>query len=263
MADNAERGIDTRALQRHRTRSLPIRFVRARARLFISIGVGIGAGLALSAVDAAVGAVNGVGLCPPCELSATRTQLLLAWNVGAITFLVSSIAMMLQAGHQTIRRQAAIQDEGQVLILTLATMAGVACIGAIIWELGNVKGMAAEQKGFHIGLALVTIVTAWSFVHVMFALHYAHEYYEEWKAHPNAPPQLRGGLDFPGGPECPAYADFLYFSFVIGVASATADVSITSAALRRVALAHCVLAFFYNLAILGLTINISAGLLNK
>jgi Protein of unknown function (DUF1345) len=44
------------------------------------------------------------------------------------------------------------------------------------------------------------------------------------------------------------------------VASQTADVNISSPATRRVALVHCVLAFFFNSAALALTINIAAGL---
>jgi uncharacterized membrane protein len=53
----------------------------------------------------------------------------------------------------------------------------------------------------------------------------------------------------------------LYFSYVIGVACQTADVKISSPAMRRVALVHCVLAFFFNSAVLALTINIAAGLI--
>ena len=58
----------------------------------------------------------------------------------------------------------------------------------------------------------------------------------------------------------PDYWDFLYFSFIIGVASQTADVEITSKVIRRTSLAHSILSFFFNSAILALTINIAAGL---
>ena len=67
-----------------------------------------------------------------------------------------------------------------------------------------------------------------------------------------------GGLAFPGT-DHPDYYDFLYFSYVIGVACQTAEVNIFSPAMRRVALVHCVLAFFFNSAVLALTINIAAG----
>jgi uncharacterized membrane protein len=93
-----------------------------------------------------------------------------------------------------------------------------------------------------------------------YALHYAHEYFDEYFTEPGKPAAERGGLVFPGTGN-PGYFDFLYFSYVIGVASQTADVNITSPAMRRVALVHCVLAFFFNSAVLALTINIAAGLI--
>ena len=64
--------------------------------------------------------------------------------------------------------------------------------------------------------------------------------------------------DVPGCTQ-PDYGDFLYFSFVIGCATATADIDITSRSMRRLALVHGVLAFAYNTAIVALTINISAS----
>ena len=89
-------------------------------------------------------------------------------------------------------------------------------------------------------------------------MHYAHEYYFERETSPERAPQLRGGLMFPGT-EQPTYVDFLYFAYVIGVACQTADVSTSSAAMRAVALVQGVLAFFFNTAILALTVNIAAS----
>jgi uncharacterized membrane protein len=81
-------------------------------------------------------------------------------------------------------------------------------------------------------------------------LHYAHEYY------------ARSGqgtaLEFPGTAE-PDYWDFLYFAFVIGMTFQVSDVNIVDRDIRRIALAHGVIAFFFNLGILALSINIVAG----
>lgn len=235
--------MDSSALDRHRQRWLPVRYVRARPRLFLCAALAVLVGLLLP------------------ETWRPTTRALMAWNAGTIAFLCSIIVMMLRATHTTIRRNAALQDEGQFLILSLAILAAIASIGAIVAELGSVKDAVGIVKGFHLGLAFLTIVSAWGFVHVMFALHYAHEYFDEWRTHPDAKPQMRGGLDIPGNEDCPDYLDFLYFSFVIGVATATADINIASRSIRRAALVHCILAFFFNLAILGLTINIAAGLI--
>jgi uncharacterized membrane protein len=131
-------------------------------------------------------------------------------------------------------------------------------MGAIVAELGPVKTLEGWSKAAHLGLAILTVVDSWLFIHLTFALHYAHEYYFERATSPDREPQLRGGLVFPGT-EQPTYIDFLYFAYVIGVACQTADVSTSSAAMRAVALAQGVLAFFFNTAVLALTVNIAAG----
>ena len=58
----------------------------------------------------------------------------------------------------------------------------------------------------------------------------------------------------------PEYADFLYFSFIIGVACQTADVDISARQMRRIALLHGLIAFLFNTVILAATINVAAGL---
>ena len=51
-------------------------------------------------------------------------------------------------------------------------------------------------------------------------------------------------------------ADFVYFAFTLGVALQTSDVVITSPGIRRVVTVHCVAAFFFNLGVLALAINV-------
>jgi uncharacterized membrane protein len=99
----------------------------------------------------------------------------------------------------------------------------------------------------------LTIFSSWSFVHTSFAPHYAHEYYGEGAN------QRRGGLNFPGEEGEPDYWDFLYFAANLGATGQTSDVTITSRGIRRVALAHTILAFLFNTTILALAVNIGAS----
>jgi len=180
------------------------------------------------------------------------TRALLAWNVGAGCFLALIAVMMARARPDGARRHAAREDENQGVLLLIAVFAAAAAVAAIVWELGPVKDMTGLRKGEHVGLVAVTILSAWTFIHMMFALHYAGEYY--------APSGggVRGGLRFPEEDE-PTWGDFVYQAFVIGCACATADVNATTRSMRRVCLAHGVVAFFFNTIILALTINIGAG----
>ena len=124
---------------------------------------------------------------------------------------------------------------------------------AIVWELGPVKDLSGPPKAGHIALVAATILSAWAFIHVMFAIHYAGAYYA-----PDDSGGTRGGLKFPGEGD-PGWGDFLYQAFVIGCACATADVNTTSPGMRVTCLVQGVVAFFFNTIILALTINIGAG----
>jgi uncharacterized membrane protein len=223
------------AKSRPRHRRLPylLRVIRGRPRLFVS---------------AAVGAVVATVLTD--RLLATR--LILGWDLGVILYLALSAEVMARSHVGAIRHHAALQDEGQLVILVLTAGAALASFGAIIAELGSAKAAGARHAQ-QVGLAIATILLSWIFTHTIFALHYAHEFYGEHAKH-------GGGLTFPGGEE-PDYWDFVYFSFVIGMTSQVSDVAISSKVIRRTATAHGVLAFIFNAAILALTINIVASAL--
>ena len=189
-----------------------------------------------------------------------ETRLLIAWNIGTLAYVGLNMIAISRATAKSIRWRARVTDEGKFAILILVSIAALASMAAIIAELGVTKDLKGLDKGLHLGLAGLTIVSAWVFIHFTFAMHYAHEYFDETKTQDGETPKLQGGLNFPDTDE-PDYWDFLYFSFIIGVASQTADVSISSKVMRRTSLAHSILAFFFNSAILALTINIAAGLI--
>ena len=69
-----------------------------------------------------------------------------------------------------------------------------------------------------------------------------------------------GGLGFPGK-EAPDYWDFLYFAFVIGMTEQVSDVAVRSRLMRRTVLAHGLLSFVFNFALLALTVNLAASAL--
>jgi uncharacterized membrane protein len=184
----------------------------------------------------------------------TPTRALIAWNVGAWLFLGLIALMAARGSSDSVRAHAAEEDENQWALLAIAIVVATAALAAIVFELGPVKDMTGLRKGEHIGLVAATILSAWTFTHAMFALHYAAEYY--------APGDdgVRAGLRFPEE-DSPGWGEFVYQAFVIGCACATADVNATSRSMRRACLAHGVVAFFFNTIILALTINIGAGLI--
>lgn len=213
------------------------------------------------ALGAIVGVVLLFALPDSCTLT---TRLLTAWDCGVGVYLALACWLMSGAKSDDIRHQADRQDAGRVAVLVMSVVASVATLAAIVAELGEAKQLSGLAQGQHVALAGLTVVLSWCFMHTMFAIHYAHEYYMGPDGNPCTPGD-EGGLDFPheDKPDFTAdYWDFMYFSFVIGAAAQTADIDITGRALRRLAGLHCVLAFFFNTTILALTINIGAGLIS-
>ena len=185
------------------------------------------------------------------------TRILCIWDAGMLCFLASTWVLMVQAIPKTMRRNAQSQDEGRLVILSLITAAACASILAIAFILRETKNRDISVVIPHVILAIITIIGSWLLVHTIFAMHYAHEYYQDHKTQSES---KAGGLDFPEDIE-PDYWDFLYFSFVIGMTSQVSDVEITSRSLRRLTLVHSILSFFFNTAIVAMSINIIAGLI--
>jgi len=177
------------------------------------------------------------------------TAFLVGWDVGVIAFLITVVHLMASAETPDIRRHAARQDVGQVLVLTLSAIAALASVAAIYAEVSAIGVEGGTTWRLLLGLA--TIVLSWFFVHAMFAVHYAHEYYSP----------LRGdlpGLEFPGKDPEPDYWDFLYVALIIGMTAQVSDVLVTGRRVRRTVLAQGIVAFWFNVAVLALLINIAA-----
>ena len=201
---------------------------------------------------ALIGTVT-VMLLPPSIAMHWITRTIIGWNVGACLYLALAARMMFWSSHERMRKRALEQDDGRFVVLVLVVVAAVMSLGAIVAELAVAKDMKGDLRSAHIALAALTVFSSWAFTQVMFALHYAHDYYlAEAKGN-------NGGLSFPGC-HSPDYGDFLYFACVIGTSGQTADVSFTCRAMRRIGLVHCVLAFFFNTTLVALTINIASGL---
>jgi uncharacterized membrane protein len=218
-----------------------MRLIQARPRLFLCIAICIV-----------------LALIQPHDWR-LATRLLIAWNGAVILYLILGAQMIVGADKLSIQRRAKLTDDGKYAFLGLSILAAIASFAAIVFELAGVKDLFGSDKAAHIALVVATIVSSWFFVHLTFTLHYAHEYFAEELRTPD-PTDVRGGLIFPGTRE-PRYIDFLYFSYIIGVASQTADVATSSPTMRALALVHGIVSFFFNTTILALTINIAASLL--
>ncbi|MCI1003187.1 MULTISPECIES: DUF1345 domain-containing protein [unclassified Herbaspirillum] len=209
--------------------------LQVHPRLLIGIGVGIAAAL----------------LAPAGNWTGRS---LIGWNVGVWFYLLSLWLMMLRADAGAVRRLAETEDESAQVVLVMICVAAIASLLAILLELGGSSHHDERGRLLRYAFTASTVFGSWSLIGTIFTLHYARLFYAEDDDAQALP------LRFPDGIRNPGYWDFLYFAFTISVAVQTSDVAVASRALRKSVLAHSLICFVFNAAIIGLSINIAAGL---
>ena len=207
-----------------------IRFgLRRRPILLAAAALGVGVG----------GLARLVGLSWP-------SAVLVGWCAAVVIHASWTFVVMRRATPESIRRRAEELDEGEAAILAATLLAAIASLGAVFGYLASGEGPATPRQ---VVLALVTIALSWAFVHLLFAVRYAHEF---WQAGGR-------GLDFPGD-EKPEFYDFLYYAFTIGMTFQTSDVAVSQRLLRQLTLIHALVSFLFNAVILAVAVNLAASL---
>ena len=190
---------------------------------------------------AVAGGLYAAGLPPSLAI-------LLGFDAGALIFLILTVRVFGRTSAAAMRRHARQHDVGRGGVLWSSV--ALSCMVLVsLW----VEMRAQNNVGAVVDMlaAAVTIVLSWLYMNMIFALHYAHGYY----GHENA---MHKGLDFPGTDE-PDYWDFAYFSLVLGMTFQVSDVQIVNRRCRRMAMTHGVIAFFFNVFIIAISVNVAAG----
>jgi len=172
-------------------------------------------------------------------------RVLAAGDVFFLTYILSLAVMSVRITPEELDRKADVEDEG-IAIVVLVSLALIAfCLFAIIQLL--------HHKGAPDWLALVLAAAGaplgWFMLHMLMAFHYAYLFYSE-------PARAKGGsgLLFPDTKE-PGVADFLYYSFVIGMTAQVSDVQVCSTRIRRTTLGHSIVSFFFNTVLIAMAVN--------
>ena len=189
----------------------------------------------------------------------SRMRFIAAWDAGASVALVALFFGLRKSSAATMKRNALREDAGKWAVLAFTLIAATASLVVITSEMPLIKNAGGLEQAARVALVIYTVVLSWALIHTVFALHYAHDYYFDLDvsaAHGSGAEPLI----FPGK-QAPTYGDFLYFSFTIGMTFQVSDVQIADAAMRRLALGHGAVAFFYTTGILALAINLVAGLI--
>lgn len=175
----------------------------------------------------------------------------------ALVFIASLWPLSRDKTAAQMRRHAIENDANRLGVLVITSLLMLVIVTALFIDLPYARTAQGAAKGAALILILGSLVLAWFFSNLVYALHYAHLYYTGAEA---------GGLNFPEHRDaptdpryCPTFWDFAYFATAIGMAFAVSDVEVTDGAIRRIVTLHGIAAFFYNLIVLAFTINVTAG----
>jgi uncharacterized membrane protein len=177
-----------------------------------------------------------------------RQGAMAGFDIGALAFIVLCAPMF---RHEPDQMRQMAQSNGGNRALLLALTAVVS--GVVMVAVASVLMQSGARKPLTIALVIGTLALSWLFSNLVYALHYAHIFYESGKGERDC-----GGVEIPGAPE-PDYWDFLYFSTCLGMTFQTSDVEITSHGMRRTAMFHSLAAFVFNIGVIAFSINVLGG----
>ena len=147
------------------------------------------------------------------------------------------------ATHLDAQREAfpAVAEEFMVVLAALGALVSIVVL--LISSRSHADPAAAA-------IALAGVLGAWAGLHLMYAGRYALLYYT----------QTTGGIDFNNPNYRPAFRDFFYFSYNLGMTYAVSDTSISEATIRAVTLRHCLLSYVFGTGILATAVNLVVGM---
>ncbi len=215
----------------HRPRIDPRRAIN---RLLISAGCG-----------AAAGALSSPRL--PASVAT-----LLGWDVASLVLLALVWTVIIPATPTSTRSRAGSEDPGRTLVYVLVVITSSASLLAATLMVGRAHSMSPDLARFVAVLCLAAVALSWSVTHTAFAMRYARLYYREDR-------EGIGGIDLPGHTP-PAYFDFAYFAFTLGMCFQVSDACVSSPQIRRVVLLHALISFAYNSVILAFVLNLVFGM---
>jgi uncharacterized membrane protein len=183
---------------------------------------------------------------------AVPARLVAAADAFFLAYLASAALVILRITPDELRRRAAIEDEGILLVILISLVVIAVSFVAIIIVMRQKHGMALLP----LSLAISGVPLGWCTLHTIAAFRYADLYYALKDR--RGPDSVRG-LDFPHTKE-PGIWDFLYYAFTVGMTAQTSDTNVLDARMRRATLGHSIVSFFYYTAIIAMSVNAAVNL---
>ena len=176
---------------------------------------------------------------------------LVTWTVASAAALVSVWRTGWSEDHRGTKRLAEAESRTRSTD-TGVLIAAVVSLAAVVLALTRASSSGDPVAVALVILSILAVILSWALVNTVFALKYARMYY-------NDEDTADGGIDF-NLEHPPAYCDFAYMAFMIGMAYSAADVEPATSRIRKAVLGHALLSFLFGTGILAVAINLVANL---
>lgn len=198
-------------------------------------------------VAALVGVIGGfVG----AQVVVWQAAILVGWAAAAMCYLIWTWTIVGGLDATGTKRHAKVEDASRHVAEAIVLVAGVALLAAVGLVLIKAGQSHGGTKAYLITIGIVSVVLSWATVHTVFTLRYTRSHYQN----------PEGGVDF-NEKDPPAYLDFAYLAFTIGMTFQVSDTNLTTKPIRRIALSHALMSYLFGAVIVALAINIVASLL--
>lgn len=171
----------------------------------------------------------------------TASAVYLAWTWGVIRGMDPEQT----AEHARHHENDATRRPSHIIVLT----ASLASLGGVGYLLYATSGTSRDLLAGLVGI--LSVAASWLTVHTNFALRYAQLYF-------TAPDPSAPGIDFGGAP--PAYQDFAYVAFTVGMCFGVTDTGLTNRAMRMAVLSQALVSYLLGTVIIAITLNLVGGL---
>ena len=177
-------------------------------------------------------------------------SILIGWDAATVVFLTWVWVTIGPMDAASTARSALSEDDSRAAAdttLLSASVASLVAVGLTLAEANKASGVDALLLTI---VGVLSITLGWAAIHTTFTLGYARLYYK--------PPI--GGIDFESEPD---YRDLAYMAFTVGMTYQVSDTQITRREIRRTVIKHALLSFVFGTAIIAVTINVVANLLDR
>jgi uncharacterized membrane protein len=198
------------------------------------------------AIAGVVGAVVGVAV----GVAAGWTYAPAAgWTAAAAVLVIRTWLVIGRMDAEQTAAHATREDPARALTDLIVLIASVASLAGVVYLLAAGSGGHDAGEAIAAGLGIASVVGAWTVVHTVFTLRYALLYCTD----------DAGGIDFNQSGD-PAYVDFAYLAFTLGMTYQVSDTDLQTRPIRATALRHALLSYLLGAVVLATVINLVAGL---